>query len=192
VVNFRHCAKNISKSLKIARIAYNMKGFLRFSIFIFWISPNLTKYTYGWLGITWATSQNWGKKKKKPLIYTLKKPPKNPIFWSKTCQKLFGGKKTLVRGQGSELRVIFFWWWNFSNFQTQRFKTNISCFERRFPLFFKNKFPVFPQNFCKVFEKMLFFREFLYILTQFLVLGYFFISFLQFRHVLSKRVVNEC
>jgi hypothetical protein len=32
---------------KIAIIAYNMKGCLRFYTFIFWISPNLAKYTFG-------------------------------------------------------------------------------------------------------------------------------------------------
>ncbi len=37
------------KSQEIATIAYNMKGCLRYSIFIFWISPNIPKYTYGQL-----------------------------------------------------------------------------------------------------------------------------------------------
>ncbi len=32
---------------KVATIAYNMKVHLRFYTFIFWISPNLAKYTYG-------------------------------------------------------------------------------------------------------------------------------------------------
>jgi hypothetical protein len=32
--------------LEIASIAYSMKGGLRFSTFIFWILPNLAKYTY--------------------------------------------------------------------------------------------------------------------------------------------------
>ncbi len=29
-------------------IAYNMKRCLRFSIFIYWVSPNLANCTYGW------------------------------------------------------------------------------------------------------------------------------------------------
>jgi hypothetical protein len=33
-------------ALKIASIAYSMKGCLRFFTFIFWILPNLAKYTY--------------------------------------------------------------------------------------------------------------------------------------------------
>jgi hypothetical protein len=33
--------------LKVATIAYNMKVHLIFYIFIFWISPNFAKYTYG-------------------------------------------------------------------------------------------------------------------------------------------------
>jgi len=33
---------------KIVTIAYNMKGCLRFSTFMFWIVPDLVKYTYGW------------------------------------------------------------------------------------------------------------------------------------------------
>ncbi len=33
---------------KITTIAYNMKGCLRFSNYIFWILPNFTKYTYWW------------------------------------------------------------------------------------------------------------------------------------------------
>lgn len=122
-----------------------------------------------------------------------KNPQKILFFGPKHVKNVWGEKKKhWERGQGSELKVIFFWCWIFSNFQTETFKTNISCFERRFPLFFKNKSPVFPQNFCQVFEKMLFFRDFLYILTQFLVLWYIFTSFLQFGHVLSKHVVNEC
>jgi hypothetical protein len=58
VANFCHfCEKKIKNILlqisfslsspKIITIAYNMKGCLRFSTFIFWISPNLSKYTYG-------------------------------------------------------------------------------------------------------------------------------------------------
>jgi hypothetical protein len=38
--------KNIRQ--KIITIAYNMKGCLRFSTFIFWSSPKLTKCSYGW------------------------------------------------------------------------------------------------------------------------------------------------
>ncbi len=34
---------------RIATIAYDVKGCLRFSTFIFWILPNLITYTYGWL-----------------------------------------------------------------------------------------------------------------------------------------------
>jgi hypothetical protein len=50
-----------SKTLPtIAIIAYNMKGCLRFSTFIFGIWPNLAIfYAHGQLA-TWATSQNWG------------------------------------------------------------------------------------------------------------------------------------
>lgn len=151
----------------------------------------MTKYTYGWLGITWATSQNSGKKEKH-WFTLLKNPPIKSYFSVQNMSKIVWGKKNIGKRSGVRTQSDFFWWWMFSNFQTQRFKTIISCFERRYPLFFKNKFPVFPQNFCQVFEKMLFFREFLYILTQFVVLGYFFTSFLQFGHVLSKRVVNEC
>ncbi len=132
------------------------------------------------------------RKKRKTLIYTFEKPPKKILFFGPKHVKNCLGKKNIEKRSGVRTQSDFFWWWMFSNFQTQRFKTIISCFERRYPLFFKNKFPVFPQNFCQVFEKMLFFREFLYILTQFVVLGYFFTSFLQFGHVLSKRVVNEC
>jgi hypothetical protein len=36
---------------KLAKISYNIKAWLRFSTFIFWISPNLAKYIYGWLPI---------------------------------------------------------------------------------------------------------------------------------------------
>jgi hypothetical protein len=32
---------------KMTIIAYNMKCCLKFYIFIFWISPNLAKYTFG-------------------------------------------------------------------------------------------------------------------------------------------------
>jgi hypothetical protein len=35
--------------LKITKIAYNMKEFLRFATIKFLISLNLAKYTYGWL-----------------------------------------------------------------------------------------------------------------------------------------------
>jgi hypothetical protein len=51
---------NYKKLQIIAIIAYNMKGCLRFYIFIFWISPNLATYVYG-LWTNWATSQNWKK-----------------------------------------------------------------------------------------------------------------------------------
>jgi coproporphyrinogen III oxidase len=33
---------------KITTIAYNMKGCLKFSAFLLWILPKLTKYTYKW------------------------------------------------------------------------------------------------------------------------------------------------
>jgi hypothetical protein len=44
---FCHKFQVFFKGKKIATIAYNMKGYLRFSTFIFWISPNLAMYTYG-------------------------------------------------------------------------------------------------------------------------------------------------
>jgi hypothetical protein len=37
---------------QIVTMAYNMKGCLRFSTFIFWISSNLAKYTYKWIYVT--------------------------------------------------------------------------------------------------------------------------------------------
>jgi hypothetical protein len=33
-----------------------------YSTFIFWILPNLAKYTYVWFA-TWVAAQNWGEKK---------------------------------------------------------------------------------------------------------------------------------
>ncbi len=44
--------KQTNKSApKIVTIAYNMKGRLRFSTFVFWVSQNVAKYAYGlfWL-----------------------------------------------------------------------------------------------------------------------------------------------
>ncbi len=40
--------KNQKKLPKVVTIVYNMKVCLRFSTFIFWISPNLSKHIYGW------------------------------------------------------------------------------------------------------------------------------------------------
>jgi hypothetical protein len=51
--------KKFSKNLpKFITTPYNMKGCLKFSTFIFWISLTLAKYLYG-LITTWATSQNF-------------------------------------------------------------------------------------------------------------------------------------
>ncbi len=48
-----------------------MKWCIRFFFtFIFSILPNLAKFTL-WIIVTWATSQNWGKKKTNTLIHTL-------------------------------------------------------------------------------------------------------------------------
>jgi hypothetical protein len=62
VANFPHFTKNIllqiplfflikihKKMPKFATNAYNMKRHPRFYIFIFWLLPNLAKYTYGLL-----------------------------------------------------------------------------------------------------------------------------------------------
>jgi hypothetical protein len=46
--------KNIlsKKSLKFSTVAFNIKEYLKFPSFIFWILPNLAKYTYGRLPIS--------------------------------------------------------------------------------------------------------------------------------------------
>jgi hypothetical protein len=46
---FLFLGKNSQKYEQIVTIAYNVKGCFRFDTFIFWISPNLAKYTYGLL-----------------------------------------------------------------------------------------------------------------------------------------------
>ncbi len=49
---FHVLKKRIQKmkfSLKITTITYNVKRCLKESSCIFWISPNLVKYIYGWL-----------------------------------------------------------------------------------------------------------------------------------------------
>ncbi len=54
-------------ALKIASIAYSMKGCLRFYTFIFWILPNLAKYTYmDDYHLSNITKLGGKKKKKKP------------------------------------------------------------------------------------------------------------------------------
>ncbi len=81
VVNFRHFVINVfrneysvtiflfwgkfpkNKLPKITAIAYNLKGCLRFHTIIFWISPNLAKYTYGLLPL----EQHHEIEGKKPL-----------------------------------------------------------------------------------------------------------------------------
>jgi hypothetical protein len=56
-------------SSKIPVITYNMKGCLRFSIFIFWILPNLSKYTYGWSSLDEHHKiENWSN----PLLMPLR------------------------------------------------------------------------------------------------------------------------
>jgi hypothetical protein len=40
--------KSPEKEIQIFNKAYNIKGCLRFSNFIFWTLSNLAKYTYGW------------------------------------------------------------------------------------------------------------------------------------------------
>ncbi len=44
--NMLKIAKKRKIKIKIATIAYSMKGCFSFSTFLFWISPNLAKYTY--------------------------------------------------------------------------------------------------------------------------------------------------
>jgi hypothetical protein len=44
----KHSPENQKKFSKVVTIVYSMKVCLRFSTFIFWISPNLSKYIYGW------------------------------------------------------------------------------------------------------------------------------------------------
>jgi hypothetical protein len=41
--------KNIvlKNSLKVSTVAYNIKKYLKFPSFTFWVLPNLAKYTYG-------------------------------------------------------------------------------------------------------------------------------------------------
>jgi hypothetical protein len=70
--SFLHCQKNETFALKIASIAYNIKGCLRFYTFIFWISPNLAKYTYGWLSLEQQHKIGGKKKKTKPNHWELK------------------------------------------------------------------------------------------------------------------------
>jgi hypothetical protein len=60
VSNSLFSGKKSQKYEQIVTIAYNVKGCFTFDTFIFWISPNLAKYTYGLLPL-WATSSNFLK-----------------------------------------------------------------------------------------------------------------------------------
>jgi hypothetical protein len=77
--------KNEFHTKEIATVAYNMKGYLRFSIFIFWVSTNLAKYTYEWS----ALEQHYKIEKKTLGLKCL--PRKNPIYknqgWDPIHQK---------------------------------------------------------------------------------------------------------
>jgi len=67
-----NCQKNETFAFKISSIAYNTKGCLRFFSFIFWISPNLAKYTYGWLSL--EQHHKIGKNKNKKIPNTKPNP----------------------------------------------------------------------------------------------------------------------
>jgi hypothetical protein len=56
---------------------YNMKEGLRFSTFIFWISPKLAKHTYGWLPL--EQHHKIEKKKTHPNTY---QPTNCDIIWT--------------------------------------------------------------------------------------------------------------
>jgi hypothetical protein len=59
---------------------YNLKGGLRFSTFIFWVSPKLAKHIYGWL----LVEQHHKIEKTKSLIPIL---PTNKLWHNLNIQK---------------------------------------------------------------------------------------------------------